>query len=244
MPPHTATATAGAPAAAAARGARDGFLELFVPGRLCLVGEHSDWAGAHRASNGGIRPGRTLVAGTQQGLHARARRIERPVVRCACVRACVRTPAGRRALPAAAGCPPPSRPDGGRTARNHNHDATMPRRHRWSHRSQTQTQSSCQATRRSWDSSPDARPLWVPSPSLSRAPASLARRLRSVREDGSEEGPFEIPLRADALLEAARAGGFWSYGCGVAYRMLTNFRVGGLEVDNFLTTLPLRKGLR
>ena len=24
--------------------------EIFVPGRLCLFGEHSDWAAGHRAS--------------------------------------------------------------------------------------------------------------------------------------------------------------------------------------------------
>jgi galactokinase len=27
---------------------QEGSLELFVPGRLCLFGEHSDWAGAMR----------------------------------------------------------------------------------------------------------------------------------------------------------------------------------------------------
>jgi mevalonate kinase len=43
---------------------------LFVPGRLCLFGEHSDWAGAHRATHPEIAPGRCLVAGTDQGLRA------------------------------------------------------------------------------------------------------------------------------------------------------------------------------
>jgi galactokinase len=43
---------------------------LFVPGRLCLFGEHSDWAGAHRATHPGLAPGRCLVAGTDQGLRA------------------------------------------------------------------------------------------------------------------------------------------------------------------------------
>lgn len=45
---------------------------LFVPGRLCLLGEHSDWAGAHRRTHPSIEPGRCLVAGTDQGLRARA----------------------------------------------------------------------------------------------------------------------------------------------------------------------------
>ena len=52
--------------------------ELFVPGRLCLLGEHSDWAGGLRSRGGpaggsGPAPGRCLVVGTPQGLFARAR---------------------------------------------------------------------------------------------------------------------------------------------------------------------------
>jgi mevalonate kinase len=40
-------------------------VELFVPGRLCLFGEHSDWAAAY-----GLAPGRCLVTGTDHGLTA------------------------------------------------------------------------------------------------------------------------------------------------------------------------------
>lgn len=54
-------------------------MELFVPGRLCLFGEHSDWAGAHRASHPGLHPGRCLVAGTRQGLRAEAAALDEPV---------------------------------------------------------------------------------------------------------------------------------------------------------------------
>ena len=43
---------------------------LFVPGRVCLFGEHSDWAGGFRRFNDEIQPGCTLVVGTNQGLHA------------------------------------------------------------------------------------------------------------------------------------------------------------------------------
>ncbi len=43
---------------------------LFVPGRLCLLGEHADWAGAYRAADPSIVPGRCLVTGTDQGLSA------------------------------------------------------------------------------------------------------------------------------------------------------------------------------
>ena len=39
------------------------WIELFVPGRLCLFGEHSDWAGHYRKHNADLLPGRTLVVG-------------------------------------------------------------------------------------------------------------------------------------------------------------------------------------
>jgi len=45
----------------------DGPSSLFVCGRLCLFGEHSDWAAEH-----GQHPGRCLVIGTEQGLRATA----------------------------------------------------------------------------------------------------------------------------------------------------------------------------
>ena len=48
-------------------------VDLFVPGRLCLFGEHSDWAGGFRRFNKEIVPGRTLVLGTPQGLAATPR---------------------------------------------------------------------------------------------------------------------------------------------------------------------------
>jgi galactokinase len=43
---------------------------LFVPGRLCLLGEHSDWAGAYRTTDPSLTPGYCLVTGTNQGLSA------------------------------------------------------------------------------------------------------------------------------------------------------------------------------
>lgn len=45
-------------------------LELFVPGRVCLFGEHSDWAGSQRRLNSDLRPGACIVAGTDHGIHA------------------------------------------------------------------------------------------------------------------------------------------------------------------------------
>ncbi len=50
--------------------------EFFVPGRLCLFGEHSDWAGEYRAAHPEIAAGRCLVVGTDQGLHASAKRAD------------------------------------------------------------------------------------------------------------------------------------------------------------------------
>ena len=46
-------------------------LELFVPGRVCLFGEHSDWAAGYRRDNSQIEKGYTLISGTNQGLYAR-----------------------------------------------------------------------------------------------------------------------------------------------------------------------------
>ncbi|KAG1680588.1 hypothetical protein FOA52_015036 [Chlamydomonas sp. UWO 241] len=49
-------------------------------GRLCLFGEHSDWAGEHRGTNPEIPAGMCIVVGTQEGLHASARRDSRNVL--------------------------------------------------------------------------------------------------------------------------------------------------------------------
>lgn len=45
-------------------------INLFVPGRLCLFGEHSDWAGRYRTMNADILPGMAIVTGIQQGIFA------------------------------------------------------------------------------------------------------------------------------------------------------------------------------
>jgi mevalonate kinase len=47
---------------------------LFVPGRLCIAGEHSDWAGEMRAAHPALAPGHCLVTMTEQGLRAEASR--------------------------------------------------------------------------------------------------------------------------------------------------------------------------
>jgi UTP-glucose-1-phosphate uridylyltransferase/mevalonate kinase len=45
-------------------------LKLFVPGRLCLFGEHTDWAGHYRTMNADIVPGASIVTGIEQGIYA------------------------------------------------------------------------------------------------------------------------------------------------------------------------------
>jgi UTP-glucose-1-phosphate uridylyltransferase/mevalonate kinase len=121
-------------------------IELFVPGRICLFGEHSDWAGGYRRINSRIIPGRCIIAGTNQGLYARV------------------------------------------------------------------------------------------SPNKDRL------IYRSRLPDG-EEIIFDEPMDPDRLLAIAREGGYWGYVAGVAYQTMTHYDIGGVEIDNFKTDLPLKKGL-
>lgn len=53
---------------------QDQTIQLFVPGRLCLFGEHSDWAGLQRTINASIVPGQAIVTGIEQGIYAAARK--------------------------------------------------------------------------------------------------------------------------------------------------------------------------
>lgn len=122
-------------------------MELFVPGRLCLLGEHSDWSGPLRKVNPDIAPGLTIVCGINYGLQARVHRLTESVLR---VRSTTATEVLEVSLPL----------------------------------------------------------------------------------DDEEE-----------LARIAREGSFFSYAAGVAYIISTQFNVGGLSVDNYETTMPLRKGL-
>jgi UTP-glucose-1-phosphate uridylyltransferase/mevalonate kinase len=45
-------------------------VKIFVPGRICLFGEHSDWAGGYRRFNAEVEHGHTLLTGTDQGIYA------------------------------------------------------------------------------------------------------------------------------------------------------------------------------
>ena len=122
-------------------------MKLFVPGRICLFGEHSDWAGGHRRMNADIERGVTIIAGTNQGIHAEVE------------------------------------------------------------------------------------------------PHPNALVITSTTNSGEVIGPQEIPLEPRALLEEAQRGGFFSYAAGVAYQVLTHYRVRGLVIHNTRTDLPIKKGL-
>ena len=45
-------------------------MKIFVPGRICMFGEHSDWAGGYRRINADIEKGYTLICTTDQGIYA------------------------------------------------------------------------------------------------------------------------------------------------------------------------------
>jgi len=122
-------------------------MKIFVPGRICLFGEHSDWAGGYRRVNSKLEKGCTIVVGTNQGIHAEVK----------------------------------------------------------------------------------------PHPNKLKLTVTL--------DDGTRKGPFEVPMEKEALLSAAEQGGFFSYVSGVAYQVLTHYKVGGLEIDNYYTDLPTKKGL-
>ncbi|MBD0266074.1 MAG: GHMP kinase [Tolypothrix sp. Co-bin9] len=116
-------------------------MKIFVPGRLCLFGEHSDWAGGYRRLNPQLKVGYTLLVGTNQGLYAEVK------------------------------------------------------------------------------PHPDSLVLRTPTEKTL------------------------MPMSKQALLSEAKKGGFFSYTAGVAYQLLTHFHVGGLEIDNYFTDLPIKKGL-
>jgi galactokinase len=50
-------------------------------------------------------------------------------------------------------------------------------------------------------------------------------------------------MALEPLMAEAQCGGFWSYAAGVAFQVVTRFRVGGLTINSFKTDLPIRKGL-
>ena len=66
--------------------------------------------------------------------------------------------------------------------------------------------------------------------------------LRATLNDGTKiEAGF--PMKKNALLAEAETGSFLSYAAGVAAQFLEYYPVQGLEIDNYLTDLPIQKGL-
>ncbi|NLW47922.1 MAG: GHMP kinase [Firmicutes bacterium] len=49
-------------------------INLCVPGRLCLFGEHSDWAGTYAGINSNVEPGKAIIVGIEQDIKATAER--------------------------------------------------------------------------------------------------------------------------------------------------------------------------
>ncbi len=56
-------------------------IELFIPGRLCIMGEHSDWAGKYRSVNNKINKGYAIVTGIEEGIYAHATASDKLIVR-------------------------------------------------------------------------------------------------------------------------------------------------------------------
>lgn len=56
-------------------------VELFVPGRLCLMGEHSDWAGGYRKTNEKIEKGYAIVTGIEEGIYATVKASDKFIVK-------------------------------------------------------------------------------------------------------------------------------------------------------------------
>ena len=55
-------------------------INLFVPGRLCLFGEHSDWAGMYRTVNADLVKGQAIVTGIEQGIYATVQKDEKFII--------------------------------------------------------------------------------------------------------------------------------------------------------------------
>lgn len=52
-------------------------VSLFVPGRLCLFGEHSDWAGTYMSQNADLVEGQSIVTGINLGIYAVAEKSDK-----------------------------------------------------------------------------------------------------------------------------------------------------------------------
>jgi UTP-glucose-1-phosphate uridylyltransferase/mevalonate kinase len=64
----------------------------------------------------------------------------------------------------------------------------------------------------------------------------------AVFSDGSSKS-YICKMDEKSLSEHAKSGDFFSYAAGVAYEMIKNYNVKGLVINNYKTTLPIKKGL-
>lgn len=117
-------------------------MDLFIPGRLCLFGEHSDWAAQYRQLNSNINLGYAIVVGTNQGIYAEV------------------------------------------------------------------------------------------------------ELYHNLRFKTARYAPIlDLEMDETVLLEMAKTDNFYSYVAGVAYEALRRYQVGGIAVNNYHMSLPLKKGL-
>lgn len=56
-------------------------IKIFVPGRLCVFGEHSDWAGEYRLKNKEIEKGYAITALLQEGIYATIKKADKFIIR-------------------------------------------------------------------------------------------------------------------------------------------------------------------
>ena len=54
---------------------------------------------------------------------------------------------------------------------------------------------------------------------------------------------FRAPMNLDVLRSIASSGTFFSYAAGVAYKILQDYKVSGIEINCYRCTLPVAKGL-
>ena len=120
-------------------------IDLFVPGRLCLFGEHSDWAGRFTDINADILPGMAIVTGINLGIYAKVKKSDK-------------------------------------------------------------------------------------------------FKLHSIDEDGNLID-FECEMDFETLKREAISDKFFCYACGVAAYLIEDYSIGGIEIEIYKNTLPIKKGL-
>ncbi len=135
-------------------------IKLFSSGRLCLFGEHTDWAGQSRAMNARVMPGRAIVTGIEQGIYAKAHKSKDFVI--------------------------------------------------------------------------------IDRVGLDRDETNSGL---AEKEAAGKELTFRCEMNRAKLREAARAGGYFSYVCGVASYIVEWYNVGGVTIEIYDQTLPMKSGL-